>query len=170
MIFNGTLVRVYPGSKFQKCVVHKMRQILKKTRPKDKAEMASDLKNLFDNFMQDSTTENALEKLEKFKNKWRKKYSNIDSYFNEGVVEYYFTYIQFDEKVRRMIYTTNSIENLNRIIRKGTKNKLSFESPDNLLDYVFMIIKDFEERNWMKYPIKNYDDFNLLTEDQTQLS
>ena len=67
-----------------------------------------------------------------------------------------------------MIYTTNSIENLNRIIRKGTKNKLSFESPDSLLDYVFMIIKEFEEKNWMQYPVHNFNDFNLFTEDRTQ--
>lgn len=40
-----------------------------------------------------------------------------------------------------MIYTTNSIENLNKIIRKATKNKLSFESPESLLDYIFMISK-----------------------------
>jgi transposase-like protein len=55
-----------------------------------------------------------------------------------------------------MIYTTNSIENLNRQIRKTTKNKLSFESPKRLLDYLFMIIKEFEEKNYMKYPIPNY--------------
>jgi transposase-like protein len=60
-----------------------------------------------------------------------------------------------------MIYTTNSIENLNRIIRKATKNKLSFESPDNLLGYVFMIIKEFEEKNSMQYPVSNFKNFNL---------
>ena len=54
-----------------------------------------------------------------------------------------------------MIYTTNSIENLNRVIRKATKNKLSFETPDNLLDYVFMVIKEFEEKSWMKYLVAN---------------
>ena len=59
---------------------------------------------------------------------------------------YYFTYIKYDKEVRRMIYTTNSIENLNKQIRKSTKNKLSFEKYDRLLDYVFMVIKDFEQK------------------------
>jgi transposase-like protein len=67
-----------------------------------------------------------------------------------------FRYIDFAPEVRRMIYTTNSIENLNRIIKKGTKNKLSFENPERLLDYIFMIVKDFEERNWMRYPVHDF--------------
>ena len=58
-----------------------------------------------------------------------------------------------------MIYTTNSLENLNRQIRKTTRNKLSFESPDRLLDYLFMIIKEFEEKNYMRYPVSNYKYF-----------
>ncbi|MCX6799846.1 MAG: transposase, partial [Candidatus Falkowbacteria bacterium] len=42
--------RVFPGAQLQKCVVHKMREVLKKTRPKDKAERADDLKEVFNNF------------------------------------------------------------------------------------------------------------------------
>jgi len=156
--------RVFPKAHFQKCVVHKMREILKKTRPKEKAEMAEDLKEVFNNFSEDSTIKKALDKVDLFIEKWRDKYSRIDRFFTEGKKEYYFTYIKFNSKVRRMIYTTNSIENLNRVIRKATKNKLSFESPDNLLNYVFMVIKEFEEKNWMKYPVHNFNDFNLSTE------
>jgi hypothetical protein len=50
--------------------------------------------------------------------------------------------------VRRMIYTTNSIENLNRQIRKVTKTKVTFDKESNLLDLIFMVIKDFEANNW----------------------
>ena len=50
-------------------------------------------------------------------------------------------------------YKTNGIENLNKQIRKATKNKLSFEKEDRLIDYVFIVIKDFEEMNWQKYPV-----------------
>ena len=64
--------------------------------------------------------------------------------------------------MRRLIYITNSIENLNKAIRKATKNKLSFESPETLLDYVFMVIKKFEEKNFSKYPVHNYKYFNKL--------
>lgn len=156
---EGQIHRVFPGAKFQKCVVHKMRNILNKTRPKEKAEMAEDLKEVFGNFDSDATIERALVKVENLCDKWKSKYPNLKRFFDEGTIEYYFTYIGYDTKVRRMIYTTNSIENLNRVIRKATKNKLSFESPDNLLDYVFMITKEFEEKNFMKYTLSEFKYF-----------
>jgi putative transposase len=155
--------KIFPEALFQKCAVHKMRNILNKTRPRDKEEMAQDLKNLFDNFDSSARLEKVLKKIEIFINKWKKKYPNIANFFHPGDIEYYFTYIQFSPEVRRMIYTNNSIENLNRAIRKATKNKLSFESPEKLLDYVFMVIKEFEEKNFMKYPVHNYKHFKQTT-------
>lgn len=143
----------YPGAIFQKCVIHKERQILLKTRPKEKAEMAEDLKYIFDNFEERSTIENAKNKLKFFIDKWKGKYPNIKNYFNEGVIDYYFSYVKFNKEVRRSIYTTNGIENLNKQIRKATRNKLSFEKEDRLIDYIFVVIKDFEEKNWQKYPV-----------------
>lgn len=148
--------RVFPNTDFQKCVVHKMRNILNKIRPKDKREIAEDLKELFDNFSDSSTVEKAKIKLNLFLKKWKPKYSNITRFFKDGKIEYYFTYIKYHYTVRRLIYTTNSIENLNKIIRKATKNKLSFESPKTLLDYLFIVIKKFEEKNFSKYPVSNY--------------
>lgn len=154
--------RVFPEAQFQKCAVHKMRNILNKTRPKDKTEMAEDLKEMFNNFSENDTVENGLKKVEIFIQKWKTKYPRIDRFFKEGKIEYYFTYINFSLEVRRMIYTTNSIENLNRIIRKATKNKLSFEKPEYLLDYVFVVIKEFEEKIFQKYPVSNYKYFKII--------
>lgn len=153
------IMKQYPVADFQKCVVHKMRNILNKARPKEKAEMAEDLKEVFDNFDKDSTLKNAKIKATSFVKKWEEKYPTIDRFFDEGTIDYYFTYIKFDHRVRRMIYTSNSIENINRAIRKATKNKLSFESPERLLDYTFMVIKEFEEKNLRKFPVTNYKYF-----------
>ncbi len=55
-----------------------------------------------------------------------------------------------------MIYTTNSVESLNKKINKAMKNKQSFGKEDGLLDYLFVVIKDFEVSNWMKYPVSLY--------------
>lgn len=153
------LAKVYPDTLFQKCVVHKMRNVLNKTKPVDKPLVAQDLKEVFDNFESTSTIETAKKKMNHFLEKWKKIYPSFSNQFKEGNIEYYFTYINYHPRVRRMIYTTNSIENLNRQIRKATKNKLSFESSDNLLDYLFMVIKDFEEKNYMKYPVSDYKYF-----------
>jgi len=157
---ENVFLEIYPQGEFQKCVVHKQRNILNKTRPKDKKEIGEDLKEIFNNFEESDTIEKALKKVNLFLEKWKKKYPNFKNYFKE--IEYYFTYIKFNPRVRRMIYTTNSIENLNRQIRKTTKNKLSFESPERLLDYVFMVIKEFEEKNYMKYPVSNFKYFEKI--------
>ena len=76
--------------------------------------MADDLRELFDNFDNDSNTEKANNKLKIFINKWEQKYPKIGNYFNGEISDYYFTYIKFPKETRRMIYTTNQIENLNK--------------------------------------------------------
>jgi transposase-like protein len=157
------ILGLFPGAEFQKCVVHKMRNILKKTRPRDKGEMSEDLKHVFDNFDKDSTLEKALEKVDALLEKWKDVYPNLCNFFGESK-EYYFTYIKFDHRVRRMIYTSNSVENINRAIRKATKNKLSFESPAKMMDYIFMVVKEFEEKNFMVYAVSNYKYFKKLTD------
>jgi len=150
------VMEAWRKTKIQKCVVHKMRNVLGDIRPKDKKTVAEDLKKVFDNFDIDSTKEKAKEKAAQFCDKWRTVYKTIDKHFNEKTFGYYLTYIEYPPEVRRMIYTTNSIENLNKHIRKGTKNKLSFESPERLLDYVFIIIKEFEHKNWSRFPVHQF--------------
>lgn len=158
--------KTFKGAYFQKCVVHKMRNILSKVRPKDKSDISQDLKNIFDNFDKTSTIQEAKEKLEYFYKKWNIKYPEIIRSLKKDTTEYYFTYIKFPVHVRRMIYTTNSIESLNKKLRKATKNKQSFEKVDRLLDYVFVVIKEFEAENWMRYPVSQFS--NWVT--QTQLN
>ena len=103
------LFKYFPGIKFQKCITHKKRQVLLKTRPKDKREMADDLKEVFDNFEKENTKKDALNKLESFINKWKTKYPNIRNYFKENIKDYYFTYIDYNHNLRRYIYTSNGI-------------------------------------------------------------
>jgi len=102
------VLKIYPNADFQKCVVHKMRNVLNKTAPKDKDEVANDLKKVFDNFDRGATLKKALQKRYLFLEKWKSKYPNFKNCFKEGNIEYYFTYIKYEPAVRRMIYTTNS--------------------------------------------------------------
>lgn len=157
------IMKCFDNTYHQSCVVHKMRNILKRVSPKERHEVSEDLKEVFNNFDKTSTKEDAILKCVSFVKKWSMKY-RFERHFREDEMDSLFRYIDYPPEVRRMIYTTNSLENLNRIVRKGTKNKLSFENPERLLDYVFMIIKDFEDRNWMKYPVHEFNNFR----DQTQ--
>lgn len=153
--------KYFSGAQFQKCAVHKMRSVLNKVRPSDKQSVAADLKELFSNFDASATIEKATVKLQLFLDKWSKHYPRIANSFQEETTEYYFTYIKFPCEIRRMIYTTNQIESLNKKLRKATKNKQSFENPERLLDFLFVIIKDFEENSWMKHPVSAFSIWNF---------
>jgi transposase-like protein len=154
--FENQVMVNFPNSNLQKCVVHKMRNVTKHVSPKDKKEMYQDLKHVFDNFDHDASTDKAYKKSDEFCNKWEFKYPSINKYFKKEDFDYYLTYIKYNHNVRRYIYTTNSIESLNAKIRKATKNKLSFEKTDYLLDYLFVIIKEYQDNNWMVFPVNNF--------------
>jgi putative transposase len=141
----------------QRCVVHLQGGIINKIRPRDKEAFAFDLKQAFNNFDKDSTRGKALDKLAALVKQWGGSYPNLlDKLVDQDYIGDYLTYIDYPLEVRRLIYTTNSIENLNRQIRKVTKQKVNFEKASNLLDLVFMVIKDFEADNWQKYPVNAY--------------
>lgn len=144
----------YPCSKLQRCVVHLQRSILNKVRPKDREELAAGLKSAFNNFDSDSSKEKAMLKLQRFVERWSYSYKGLlGKLIDEEYIIDYLTYIDYPTAVRRMIYTTNGIENLNRQIRKVTKTKVTFENERRLLDLIFMVINDFEANNWQRYPL-----------------
>jgi putative transposase len=155
--FSEVARRHYPEANVQRCVVQLQRNKLNKIRPKDKAAIAYDLKQAFNNFSESSSKQEAKEKLKALAKKWEDSYPReVSKLVDEDYIEDYLTYIDFPVEVRRMIYTTNSIENLNRQIRKVTKTKVCFNKASNLLDLVYMIIKDFEASNWQKYAVTSF--------------
>ena len=151
--FEEAVLPHFPKARYQCCVVHKMRSLLTKVRPKDKVEFSKGLTSIFDNFESGSTKEEAYQKLEEFKLKWQQAYPVVRTALASEKMAAYFTYIDFPKEVRRMIYTTNTIENLNRQIRKVIKTKVTFDKPGNLLDLVFMVVRDYQYNKWTKYPV-----------------
>ena len=79
--------------------------------------------------------------------------AKLPDYILDAYGDYYLTYIQFDHRIRRSIYTTNSIESINAKIKKATRNKLSFENPQYLLDYLFVVIQEYQNNKWMVFPV-----------------
>jgi putative transposase len=90
------VLECFKKAEFQKCVVHKERNILNAVRPKEKAAVASDLKEVFNNFSNTDTLANALIKAKQFCQKWEDRYPNINRYFDPKTIEYYFTYIKWN--------------------------------------------------------------------------
>ncbi len=157
MHFSDEVRKKFPGTDFQKCVVHLQRNLMNKIRLKDKAEFGLDLKKIFDNFESTSSKEAIKIKIEDLVKKWGESYKFVLNLKDNDYISDYLTYVNYPiEEVRRMIYTTNSIENLNRQIRRVTKTKVTFDKEENLLDLIYMVIKNFEFNNWQKYPIYNF--------------
>jgi putative transposase len=82
------LAKVYPKTLFQKCAIHKMRNILNKAKPKDKPEIANDLKQVFDNFESTDTIQKALIKTDLFLKKWDKIYPSFKNQMKAGNIRH----------------------------------------------------------------------------------
>jgi putative transposase len=160
---DAVIPLVYKKTEHQKCVVHLKRNILNKVASKHKEEVASDLKEVFDlDRLEDSKTE-AMRRLSYFANKWKIKYRHIGNLVDNEMNELYFTYLNYHPKIRRMIYTTNWIERLNKEFRRTFKIRNSMPSPESALTLLSKVAMDKED-GYMKYPIYKFKFDNRLNE------
>jgi len=147
--FTETIKTVFPESVTQICVVHQIRNSCKYVVWKDRKEFSKDMQQIYTA----PTKEAAKAALEDFKNKWNSKYSYaIKSWENNW--DELTVFFDFPIEIRKIIYTTNLIENLNGKIRKYTKNKLSFPTDDAVLKSVFLAIRE-STKKWTM-PIRNW--------------
>lgn len=147
--FTDTIRAVFPNSTTQICVVHQIRNSSRYVVCKDRKEFASDMKNIYNAVNKDMA---ALE-LDKFADKWGNKYAYaIRSWRNNW--EDLTSYFEFPLEIRKIIYTTNVIENMNGKIRKYTKNKLSFPNDDTVKKTVYLALMEIQKR-WNN-PINNW--------------
>lgn len=124
---------VYPDVNIQTCIVHQIRNSLKYIASKDQKEFMKDLKSVYRVFNE----ETALENLDILKDKWYDKYSVlIDSWYNNW--PNLATFFDFSEDIRRIIYTTNSLEGFNRQLRKYTKVRTVFPTDESLRKYLYL--------------------------------
>ena len=164
--FTDTIKNTFPTSDTQICVVHQIRNSTKYVVWKEKKEFTSDMKHIYTA----PNKEAAQAALEDFKNKWYSKYSYaVDSWYknwNELTV-----FLDFPVEIRKIIYTTNLIENLNGKIRKYTKNKLSFPTDDAVKKSVYLAINEITKK-WTK-PIRNWgiilNQFMTIFEDRIKM-
>jgi transposase-like protein len=147
--------RELPGAKYQRCLVHKIRNILIKTRASDKKEISEDFRQVFELESYEFKQVDGILKLKNFIDKWRIKYPGIKHQFQKDDIDHYFAYLEFPPKIHRMIYTTNWIERLNRNIRRTEKLRMSFPNPESALNLICANLMELEERVY-KYPITSF--------------
>jgi len=146
-------VKTFPKAKFQRCVVHKKRNILNKVRPHHKAEIAADLKRVFKVGDPNHTLDKAKQELELFIEKWRKIYPKITRQFNSNEIDYYFSYLSFPAPIQKMIYTTNWIERLNETIRRTQRFRRSMPSAESAMSLICGCVIERQEKFYWRYPV-----------------
>ena len=142
--FSEAINSVFPQTIVQRCIIHQIRYSMKYVGSKYQKEFMSDLKLVY-KAPTKTAAEDALLELESkwgerypmVINSWRNNWSELSSYF------------EYAEPIRRIIYTTNTIEGFNRQIRKITKLKGGFSNDGALYKLVFLIYRDISKK-WEK--------------------
>ena len=131
--FVEAIGAVYPRSQVQRCIVHQIRSSTRFVSYKDIKPLMADLKKVYT-----AVTENeALENLMAFKEKWGKQYPSCVKSWEDNW-DILSTFFAYPTEIRKIIYTTNIIEGLNRQFRQITKNKPSFTNDDSLRRMLYL--------------------------------
>ena len=147
--FTDTIRTVFPESKTQICVVHQIRNACKYVVWKDKKAFTKDMKSIYN-----APTKQAAEAaLNDFAITWESKYSYAIKSWRDNWEELT-VFFEFPLEIRKIIYTTNLIENLNGKIRKYTKNKLSFPTDQAVMKSVYLATREATKK-W-SMPIHNW--------------
>ena len=147
---------VFPNARFQKCVTHSMRNALRKVKTNHKQVIVADLKPIFDTTDNTHTKDKAYTMIQDFVSKWGGIYPKYKRMFDQENIRCYLTYLDFNYKIRPMIYTTNWIERLNKELRRGLKIRNAMPSVDAVLFLLSAIAKDMEETTY-RYKIEIFE-------------
>ena len=139
--FGDAISAVFPKAEIQRCIVHQIRYSTKFISYKDIKPFMKELKQVY----QAATEEQALENLDSLEENWGKKYpTSIASWRNNW--PQLSTYFKYPPEIRRIIYTTNAIENFNRQLRKVTKAKSVFPTDDSLFKSLYLAMMDITKK------------------------
>lgn len=138
--FPEAITAAFPDATVQTCIVHLVRHSLNFCSWKDRKAVAADLRRIY----QAATAELAADELDAFEEKWVKKYPSIAPAWRRAWQEV-IPFFAFDPAIRKIIYTTNAIESLNRVIRKSIKTRGSFPTEDAAIKLIYLAIRNFEK-------------------------
>ncbi len=142
--FSDAINTVFSQTIVQRCIIHQIRYSLKYVGSKYQKEFMADLKKVY-KAPTKAAAEVALSELEE---KWQKRYPMvINSWINNW--DELSAYFEYSEPIRRIIYTTNTVEGFNRQIRKITKTKGGFNDDTSLFKLVFLAYRDIAKK-WEK--------------------
>ena len=139
--FGDAIESIFPDTEIQLCIVHQIRNSLKYVISEDEKPFMKDLKKVY----QAKTKESAEFNLVELDKKWGQKYPIVlRSWQNNW--ERLSNYFKFGSEIRRMIYTTNTVEGFNRQLRKVTKSKSVFPNDQALMKMVFLAAQNIMKK------------------------
>jgi transposase-like protein len=147
--FSEAIAAAYPQTEVQRCIIHQIRSSTRYVSYKDVKAFTAALKPIY----KAPTEESALEALGELERIWGVKYPAAIRSWREHWDELS-TMFKYPEQIRRIIYTTNAIENFNRQLRKVTKTKSAFVSDDALLKQLYLVTMHVTDKWTM--PIKDW--------------
>ena len=147
--FPDTIQSVLPDTSVQLCIVHQIRSSIKHVGSKHQKEFLRDLKTVY-GAVSKETAETQLDTLE---SKWGEMYPIVIKSWRDNW-ERLTEYFQYTPAIRKLIYTTNTVEGYHRQVRKITKNKGVFPSDTSLEKLVYLAYRNIREKWTM--PLANW--------------
>lgn len=139
--FSAAIGAVFPKTEIQNCILHQLRNSSKYVSYKDIKALMADLRSVYAAVDEPA----ALDALDAFSTKWETKYPKISRSWRENWANLS-TYFKYPQEVRRLIYTTNSIEGFNRQLRKVTKTRSVFPTDDSLFKMLYLAMVDITKK------------------------
>jgi transposase-like protein len=165
--FSDAIKSVFPQTVVQTCVVHQIRNSIKYVASKNQKMFMKDLKLVY----QAVSKEQAAIELDSLDSKWGKDYPIVIKSWRDNW-EKLTAYFEFSDAIRKIIYTTNTVEGYHRQIRKVTKNKGVFTNDTALEKLVYLAYRNIRKKwtmplsNWgltaQQLAIKFPERFNLF--------
>jgi transposase-like protein len=147
--FKDAIQAVFPRSQIQRCIIHQVRQSLTYVSWKDRKAFVADLRTIY----QAPTREGAETRLLELSERWSATYPMAVRSW-ETHWEDLATMFEYGAEIRRLIYTTNSIEGYNRQLRKVTKTKGAFPTDEAARKLLFLVNRNIT-RKWTA-PVPNW--------------
>lgn len=145
----------------QKCILHLKRNILRKVRNSDRAEVAAGLADVFNIEMEDDTKDALNNRAYEFYVKWSSRYTHLQIFSCADELSYYSTYLEFEPAIRNMIYTTNWIERLNKAFKRTLKIRNSMPSVDSVLTLLSKVSIDLNSSTY-RHPVSRFTKSKLF--------
>lgn len=139
--FAEAINSIYPQTVIQSCIVHQVRNSVKYVASKNQKEFIVDLKRIYQ-AVNKETAENELLNLEE---KWGEQYPVVVKSWQDNW-DKLSAYFQFTAPIRKLIYTTNTVEGYHRQVRKVTKNKGVFTNDTALEKLVYLAYRNIRKK------------------------